>query len=66
MERWLVNGAADGFNLMPALLPGGLDDFVDKVIPELQKRGIYRTEYTGSTLREHLGLTLDRELAARS
>ncbi|MCY9662422.1 LLM class flavin-dependent oxidoreductase [Paenibacillus chondroitinus] len=66
MERWLVNGAADGFNLMPALLPGGLDDFVNKVIPELQKRGIYRTEYTGSTLREHLGLTLEHELVTRS
>jgi FMN-dependent oxidoreductase (nitrilotriacetate monooxygenase family) len=66
MERWLVNGAADGFNLMPALLPGGLDDFVNKVIPELQNRGIYRKEYTGSTLREHLGLTIDRELVTRS
>ncbi|MBP1966915.1 hypothetical protein J2Z65_006176 [Paenibacillus aceris] len=60
------DGAADGFNLMPALLPCGLDDFVNKVVPELQNRGIYRTEYTGSTLREHLGLTLDRTLAVRS
>lgn len=66
MERWLVNGAADGFNLMPALLPGGLDDFVNQVVPELQKRGIYRKEYSGSTLREHLGLTLDHELVTRS
>ncbi|MFB9279340.1 LLM class flavin-dependent oxidoreductase [Cohnella cellulosilytica] len=56
MERWLRNEAADGFNLMPPLLPRGLDDFVDKVVPELQNRGIYRTEYTGRTLREHLGL----------
>jgi FMN-dependent oxidoreductase (nitrilotriacetate monooxygenase family) len=59
MEKWLENGAADGFNLMPPLLPGGLDDFVDKVVPELQNRGIYRTEYTGRTLREHLGLQLE-------
>ncbi|RIE01215.1 FMN-dependent monooxygenase [Cohnella faecalis] len=58
LQRWLREGAADGFNLMPPLLPGGLDDFVDKVVPELQSRGIYRTEYTGRTLREHLGLPL--------
>lgn len=56
MERWLRSEAADGFNLMPPLLPRGLDDFVEKVVPELQNRGIYRTEYTGRTLREHLGL----------
>lgn len=56
MERWLRSEAADGFNLMPPLLPRGLDDFVDKVVPELQNRGIYRTEYSGRTLREHLGL----------
>ncbi|WP_171687469.1 LLM class flavin-dependent oxidoreductase [Paenibacillus planticolens] len=66
MQRWLENGAADGFNLMPALLPCGLDDFVNKVVPELQNRGIYRTEYTGATLREHLGLTLDDTFAVRS
>ncbi|MFB5268241.1 LLM class flavin-dependent oxidoreductase [Paenibacillus enshidis] len=57
MQRWLEAGAADGFNLMPPLLPSGLDDFVSKVVPELQNRGIYRTEYSGNTLREHLGLT---------
>ncbi|WNC17522.1 LLM class flavin-dependent oxidoreductase [Brevibacillus brevis] len=57
MESWLLSGAADGFNLMPPLLPIGLDDFVNKVIPELQNRGIFRTEYTGRTLREHYGLT---------
>ncbi|WP_372630889.1 LLM class flavin-dependent oxidoreductase [Cohnella sp.] len=56
MERWLRSEAADGFNLMPPLLPRGLDDFVDKVVPELQNRGVYRTEYSGRTLREHLGL----------
>lgn len=57
MQRWLEAGAADGFNLMPPLLPTGLEDFVTKVIPELQNRGIYRTEYSGNTLRENLGLT---------
>lgn len=56
MEDWFVNGAADGFNLLPTWLPGGLDDVVDMVIPELQRRGLYRTAYEGSTLRENLGL----------
>ena len=46
----------DGFNIMPPFLPGGLDDFVELVIPELQRRGLFRTEYEGRTLREHLGL----------
>ncbi|WP_334073912.1 MULTISPECIES: LLM class flavin-dependent oxidoreductase [Paenibacillus] len=59
MQRWLEEDAADGFNLMPPLLPSGLEDFVSKVIPELQNRGIYRTEYTGKTLREHLGLNAE-------
>ncbi|MEV0254860.1 NtaA/DmoA family FMN-dependent monooxygenase [Streptomyces sp. NPDC050732] len=48
--------AADGFILVPHLTPGGLDDFVDKVVPLLQERGVYRTEYEGTTLRSHLGL----------
>ncbi|MGI4798757.1 MAG: hypothetical protein ACRYG8_32900, partial [Janthinobacterium lividum] len=48
--------AADGFNLMPATLPGGLGDFVDLVVPELQRRGLFRTRYAGTTLRDHLGL----------
>jgi len=56
LERWFEAGAADGFNLMPDLLPGGLQDFVDGVVPILQKRGLFRTEYEGATLREHLGL----------
>jgi N-acetyl-S-(2-succino)cysteine monooxygenase len=56
MQEWFENGAADGFNIMPPYLPGGLDDFVDHVIPVLQQRGLFRTEYTGSTLRENLGL----------
>ena len=56
MEHWFQNGAADGFNVMPAWLPGSLDDFVDLVIPELQRRGLFRTEYEGTTLRDNLGL----------
>jgi alkanesulfonate monooxygenase len=56
MEQWLVEQGSDGFNVMFPFLPEGLDDFVDKVVPELQRRGIFRTDYAGSTLRENLGL----------
>src|SRR3954468_24375794 len=56
MQEWLETGASDGFNVMFPYLPGGLDDFVDTVVPELQRRGIFRTEYEGRTLRENLGL----------
>jgi FMN-dependent oxidoreductase (nitrilotriacetate monooxygenase family) len=56
LEEWFVNEGADGFNIMPPYLPGGLDEFVDLVIPELQRRGLFRTEYEGQTLRENLGL----------
>lgn len=56
LQEWFENEAADGFNFMPPYLPGGLDDFVEQVIPELQKRGLFRTEYNGNTLRDHLGL----------
>ena len=56
MEEWLTSRGSDGFNIMFPFLPAGLDDFVDKVVPELQKRGIFRTEYEGRTLRENLGL----------
>jgi hypothetical protein len=48
--------ASDGFNVMFSHLPGGLDDVVDKLVPELQRRGLFRNEYEGRTLREHLGL----------
>lgn len=58
MESWIKEGAADGFNIMPALLPDSLLDFVNYVIPELQSRGIYRTEYESNTLRGNLGLEL--------
>lgn len=56
MEHWFRNDGADGFNLMPPSLPGGIEDFVEQVVPELQRRGLFRTEYSGTTLREHLGL----------
>jgi FMN-dependent oxidoreductase (nitrilotriacetate monooxygenase family) len=56
MEEWLVSEGSDGFNVMFPYLPGGLDDFVDRVVPELQRRGIFRREYEGATLRENLGL----------
>ncbi|MBD2079436.1 LLM class flavin-dependent oxidoreductase [Leptolyngbya sp. FACHB-17] len=56
MEQWLFEEAADGFNIMFPFLPEGLNDFVDQVVPELQRRGIFRTEYEGKTLRENLGL----------
>ena len=56
IEKWFTSGAADGFNIMPPVLPSGLTDFVDQVVPILQDRGLFRTEYTGRTLREHYGL----------
>jgi alkanesulfonate monooxygenase len=56
MEEWLLTNASDGFNVMFPYLPAGLDDFVDHVVPELQRRGIFRREYEGTTLRENLGL----------
>ncbi|MDB5381437.1 MAG: class flavin-dependent oxidoreductase [Rhodospirillales bacterium] len=56
MERWIDGQASDGFNIMFPWLPGGLDDFVEKVVPELQRRGRFRQEYERTTLREHLGL----------
>ncbi|MEQ8389306.1 MAG: LLM class flavin-dependent oxidoreductase [Alphaproteobacteria bacterium] len=56
MEEWLETRGSDGFNVMFPDLPGGLDDFVDRVVPELQHRGIFRTTYRGKTLRENLGL----------
>ena len=56
MQAWLETEACDGFNVMFPYLPGGLEDFVDQVVPELQRRGIFRREYEGATLRENLGL----------
>ncbi|MEC5397799.1 LLM class flavin-dependent oxidoreductase [Uliginosibacterium sp. H1] len=56
LQEWFEQGAADGFNIMPPTLPGGLDDFIALVLPELRRRGLFRTEYEGRTLRENLGL----------
>jgi FMN-dependent oxidoreductase (nitrilotriacetate monooxygenase family) len=56
IQQWFESGAADGFNIMPAVLPSGLEVFVERVVPILQERGLFRTEYTGRTLREHYGL----------
>lgn len=56
LQLWFENEAADGFNILPPTTPDGLNDFVDLVIPELQRRGLFRTEYEGKTLRENLGL----------
>ncbi|MFJ9952373.1 NtaA/DmoA family FMN-dependent monooxygenase [Kitasatospora sp. NPDC091207] len=58
IDRFVQNDAADGFILVPLLTPDGLDDFVDRVVPILQEKGVFREDYTGTTLRDHLGLTL--------
>jgi alkanesulfonate monooxygenase SsuD/methylene tetrahydromethanopterin reductase-like flavin-dependent oxidoreductase (luciferase family) len=58
MERWFRHGAADGFNVMPDVLPSGFDDFADHLVPELRRRGLFRTEYSGTTLRDHLGIAV--------
>lgn len=66
LEEWFTTGAADGFNIMPPVLPQSLADFVQMVIPELQRRGLFRTAYEGTTLRESLGLKrpVNRHVAA--
>ena len=56
LEEWFVGGAADGFNILPPYFPGAFADFVDLVVPELQRRGLFRREYEGTTLRDHFGL----------
>jgi FMN-dependent oxidoreductase (nitrilotriacetate monooxygenase family) len=56
LEEWFVTGAADGFNVLPPYFPGAFDDFVDLVVPELQRRGLFRVDYEGTTLRDHFGL----------
>ncbi|XID92719.1 LLM class flavin-dependent oxidoreductase [Paenibacillaceae bacterium WGS1546] len=58
LERWFTERAADGFMLMAPSLPDGLEDFVDQVVPILQRRGLFRKEYEGDTLREHIGLPI--------
>jgi alkanesulfonate monooxygenase SsuD/methylene tetrahydromethanopterin reductase-like flavin-dependent oxidoreductase (luciferase family) len=64
MELWFTEKAADGFNVMPPVFPGDLSEFVDLVIPELQRRGLFRTEYEGKTLRENLGVARPKHFAA--
>lgn len=66
LEDWFNDDAADGFNILPPYLPGGLEDFVDLVVPVLQKRGLFRTEYEGKTLRENLGLPRPENIYASS
>jgi alkanesulfonate monooxygenase len=56
MEEWFTTDAADGFNIQTPYLPGCAEDFVDLVVPELQRRGLFRTEYRGETLQQRLGL----------
>lgn len=60
IEQWFAEGAADGFNIMPPLLPAQLDIFAAEVVPLLQRRGLFRTEYEGRTLREHYGLPMPK------
>jgi FMN-dependent oxidoreductase (nitrilotriacetate monooxygenase family) len=62
IEDWFTGGAADGFNLMPPILPQQFDAFAEGVVPILQRRGLFRTEYTGTTLREHYGLPWPRSV----
>lgn len=57
VEQWVAERACDGFNIMPPVFPASLHDFVDLVVPELQRRGLYRTRYAGTTLRANLGIT---------
>jgi N-acetyl-S-(2-succino)cysteine monooxygenase len=57
LEEWFTGMAADGFNILPPYFPGAFNDFVDLVVPELQRRGLFRREYQGRTLRDHLGLS---------
>jgi FMN-dependent oxidoreductase (nitrilotriacetate monooxygenase family) len=58
LQEWFEQGGADGYNVMPAHMPRGLSDFAEFVVPELQRRGLFRTAYEGRTLRDHLGLTV--------
>ena len=64
LQRWFEEGGADGFNIMSPWFPGGLDDFIEGVLPELRRRGLFHTEYEGRTLREHLGLARPQHPAA--
>lgn len=65
IETWFTTGASDGFNVMPATFPEGLEQFVDHVVPLLRKRGLFRTEYDATTLRGHYGLPLPQPVLER-
>jgi N-acetyl-S-(2-succino)cysteine monooxygenase len=65
MQLWLDTGGCDGFNIMPAWFPDELDLFVDQVVPVLQRRDLFRKEYAGSMLRDHLGLPYPKRLVHR-
>src|SRR5207245_2458350 len=65
VDHFVQTDGADGFVLAPHLTPGGLDEFVEHVVPLLQEKGVYRTDYSGPTLRDHLGLSAPRTAAQR-
>lgn len=65
IEQWFTEGGADGFNVVPPLLPGGFEDFVELVVPELQRRGVFHRDYGGATYRENLGLARPSDLGRR-
>ena len=65
MEHWFTTGACDGFNLLPPIVPGDLTAFAELVLPELRRRGLFRTEYEGKTLRENLGLSRPADITTR-
>jgi FMN-dependent oxidoreductase (nitrilotriacetate monooxygenase family) len=66
LEAWFHGGGADGFNILPSDVPGAINILVDKLVPELQRRGLFRTEYEGRTLRENLGLKRPADLSHRA
>jgi FMN-dependent oxidoreductase (nitrilotriacetate monooxygenase family) len=67
LEEWFTTQAADGFNVLPPYFPGAFEDFVDRVVPELQRRSLFRCDYQGTTLRDHLGLArVSTSVARRS
>ncbi len=66
MEAWFEGYGADGFNILPPVFPTGLEEFVELVVPELQRRGLFRTEYEGRTLRHHIGLPYPEHRSAAS
>jgi alkanesulfonate monooxygenase SsuD/methylene tetrahydromethanopterin reductase-like flavin-dependent oxidoreductase (luciferase family) len=66
LQVWFEGGAADGFNVMGPVLPSGLEDFVDNVVPILRRRGLFRSDYDGTTLRDHYGLARPANRFARA